>query len=34
MKILYVATVLSHICQFHLPYLQMLQEQGHEIHVL
>ena len=33
MKILYVATVLSHICQFHLPYLQMLQEQGHEIHV-
>ncbi len=33
MKILYVATMLSHICQFHLPYLQMLQEQGHEIHV-
>ena len=33
MKILYVATVLSHICQFHLPYLQMLQEQGHEVHV-
>lgn len=33
MKILYVATVLSHICQFHLPYLQMLKEQGHEIHV-
>lgn len=33
MKILYVATVLSHICQFHLPHLQMLQEQGHEIHV-
>ena len=33
MKILYVATVLSHICQFHLPYLRMLQEQGHEIHV-
>lgn len=33
MKILYVATVLSHICQFHLPYLQMLQEQRHEIHV-
>lgn len=33
MKILYVATVLSHICQFHLPYLQTLQEQGHEIHV-
>lgn len=33
MKILYVATVLSHICQFHLPHLQMLREQGHEIHV-
>lgn len=33
MKVLYVATVLSHICQFHLPYLQMLQEQGNEIHV-
>lgn len=33
MKILYVATVLSHICQFHLPYLQMLQESGHEVHV-
>jgi glycosyltransferase EpsD len=33
MKILYVATMLSHICQFHLPYLQMLQEQGHETHV-
>ena len=30
MRILYVATVLSHICQFHLPYLQMLQEQGRE----
>lgn len=33
MKILYVATVLSHICQFHLPHLKMLKEQGHEIHV-
>ena len=33
MKILYTATVLSHICQFHLPHLQMLQAQGHEIHV-
>ncbi len=33
MKALYVATVLSHICQFHLPYLQMLQEQGYEVHV-
>lgn len=25
--------MLSHICQFHLPHLQILQEQGHEIHV-
>ena len=33
MKILYTATVLSHICQFHLPYLRMLRERGHEIHV-
>ena len=33
MKVLYTATVLSHVCQFHLPYLQMLQEQGHEVHV-
>lgn len=33
MKILYTATVLSHICQFHLPYLQDLQEKGHTVHV-
>lgn len=33
MKILYVATVLSHICQFHLPYLKALGEAGNEIHV-
>ena len=33
MKILYTATVLSHICQFHLPYLRELQAQGCEIHV-
>ena len=33
MRALYVATVLSHICQFHLPHLQMLKEQGHEVHV-
>ena len=33
MKCLYVATVLSHICQFHLPYLQMLQERGYTVHV-
>ncbi len=33
MKILYTATVLSHICQFHLPYLSMLEEKGHTVHV-
>lgn len=33
MKILYTATMLSHICQFHLPYLQMLQKRGDEVHV-
>ena len=32
MKILYTATVLSHICQFHLPHMKMLQEQGWEVH--
>lgn len=33
MKILYTATVLSHICQFHLPYLQGFQARGIEVHV-
>ncbi len=32
MKILYTATVLSHICQFHLPHMKMLQEMGWEVH--
>ncbi|MBQ3850002.1 MAG: glycosyltransferase family 1 protein, partial [Clostridia bacterium] len=32
MKILYTATVLSHICQFHLPHMKMLQEQGWGVH--
>ena len=32
MKILYTATVLSHICQFHLPHMHHLQEQGWEVH--
>ena len=32
-KVLYVATVLSHICQFHLHYLRMFKEQGYEVHV-
>ena len=33
MKILYTATVLSHICQFHLPYLKELQDRGNTVHV-
>lgn len=33
MKVLYTATVLSHICQFHLPYLKAFQEHGWEVHV-
>ena len=33
MKILYTATVLSHICQFHLPYMEALQSRGIEVHV-
>ncbi|MBQ8688917.1 MAG: glycosyltransferase family 4 protein [Clostridia bacterium] len=32
-KVLYTATVVSHICQFHLPYLQMLKDMGYEVHV-
>lgn len=32
-KILLVATVQSHICQFHLPVMKMLQETGWEVHV-
>lgn len=33
MKILYTASVLSHVCQFHLFMMKMLKEDGHEIHV-
>lgn len=33
MKILFVATVQSHICQFHLPIMGMLREKGYEVHV-
>ena len=33
MKILFVATVQSHICQFHLPIMDMLQKNGYEVHV-
>lgn len=32
-KILFTATVQSHICQFHLPIMEMLKEQGNEVHV-
>ena len=33
MKILFVATVQSHICQFHLPIMEMLKDKGYEVHV-
>lgn len=33
MKILYTASVLSHICQFHQPVMEELQKEGHEVHV-
>ena len=33
MKILYTASVLSHICQFHLPVMEMLQRNGDIVHV-
>jgi len=33
MKVLYTATVASHICQFHLPYMKRMKEMGWEIHV-
>lgn len=32
-KVLLVATVQSHICQFHLPLIDMLHEIGYEVHV-
>ncbi|MDO4491765.1 MAG: glycosyltransferase family 4 protein [Lachnospiraceae bacterium] len=32
MKILFVATVRSHIGQFHMPFIQYLVAQGHEVH--
>jgi len=32
MKILYVATVRSHIGQFHMPVIRALKEQGHIVH--
>jgi len=33
MKILYTASVLSHICQFHFPVMELLQQQGYIVHV-
>lgn len=33
MKVLLVATVQSHICQFHRPLVAMLHELGCEVHV-
>lgn len=32
-KILFVATVQSHIINFHLPYIELLQKKGYEVHV-
>lgn len=32
-KILFTATVDSHIKQFHLPYLKLFQEEGYDVHV-
>ncbi|MDO5557934.1 MAG: glycosyltransferase family 4 protein [Clostridia bacterium] len=32
-KVLFTATVDSHILQFHLPYLRMFKENGYEVHV-
>lgn len=33
MKILYIATVQSHICQFHKPIMRLMHEKGAEVHV-
>ena len=32
-KVLFVATVDSHILQFHIPYLKLFKEKGYEVHV-
>ena len=32
-KVLFTATVDSHILQFHLPFLKMFKENGYEVHV-
>ncbi len=33
-KVLFTATVDSHILQFHIPYLKWFKEQGYEVHVV
>ena len=32
-KVLFSATVDSHILQFHLPFLKLFKEKGYEVHV-
>jgi glycosyltransferase EpsD len=32
LKVLFVATVMSHFKSFHLPYMQWFKEQGWEVH--
>ena len=32
-KVLFVATVDSHIINFHTPYLKLLRDNGYEVHV-
>lgn len=32
-KVLFVATVDSHILHFHVPYLKLFKENGYEVHV-
>lgn len=32
-KVLFTATVVSHILQFHLPFLKLFKENGYEVHV-
>jgi len=32
-KVLFVATVESHLLNFHIPFMKLLQEKGYEVHV-
>lgn len=32
-RVLFTATVDSHICNFHLPFLKWFNEMGYEVHV-